>query len=211
MVTATVQPATVSITNFGMYVSATSVSAKMQCAKDVADRYGQDYSPGTDFYHPFRAALITGRQQNADVLTLRRMIASQTDRRRVKHYLEMEPLYLAWLAQNPGTFAAVRSALWSTTTLNVSITPEYALKRPKGSVDVVKFYLRTEPLTRDGADAMLYLLDQEMRRIKPGGAPVVVDLRRAKTYRPRKNLRRGFGQALAIEANSLAQMWRAVA
>ncbi|ALG07446.1 hypothetical protein AOZ06_11405 [Kibdelosporangium phytohabitans] len=67
-------------------------------------------------------------------------------------------------------------------------------------------------MNQAAADLLLRILEREMERLLPGGTPVVLDVRRSKTYRLRRNTNRHELDALlAGEAAKYVAHWQAAA
>jgi hypothetical protein len=57
--------------------------------------FDQPYRPGAALYHDFKEAVVRGRECGADQLAMQRVVASQRDQARHRHY---DALAQHWLA-----------------------------------------------------------------------------------------------------------------
>lgn len=208
MRTAQQGPGSVSMISFGRFISARA-AGQIACAREIAERYSQQYSPVTDPYAPFVAAVRRGLDTGCHELEIQRALSNASDKRRGVLIGLKEP-YLRLLSRSPGTYTPAGRAIWQTPDLDVTVTPEFSRVTPAGEIEVIKLYLRVDPLTRDAADGMLFVMSETMDELCPGGKPVLWDLRRERVFTPRSR-RREFGSWLRLQASNLAALWRAVA
>jgi hypothetical protein len=196
----------VTLTTFAEYLTAGS-SARIDCVRQQIRTYEQEYHPGPSFYQDFVEAVVKGRQTGADHLVLQSVVQAQHNETRHAHYALLAE---HWLAMSELHLPLVHCsrAIWTTPRLAVSIRPDFAVTDAKGDVSVIKLWLKEHELASDAARAMLRLLELHMEELLPGGAPLVVDVRRQKVHRKtRRRVKKGFDQWMESEAQGLAELW----
>jgi hypothetical protein len=159
----------------------------------------------------FKGAVVAGRGRGSDHLTMQRVVAAQRDPARRRHY---GALAEHWLAMSSLHLPLVPHghAVWQTERLAVRIRPDFAVSDRKGTLFVVKLWLKDRVLGDDAARAMILLLERHMHDICPGAKPLVVDVRQEKTHKPtRRKPKQGFDEWLENEAGSLAGLWEKLA
>ena len=200
----------VGLTTFASYLTATS-SERIDCIRQQIRIYGQSYQPGPAFYGDFVEAVRRARVTGADELVLRGLVAAQRDGPRKDHYGDLARHWLA-LPELRLPIAPTGGTIWRTPRLDVSVRPDFAVAEANGNVVVVKLWLKEQPLTHDAARSCLRLLTRHMAALSPGGAPVVVDVRREKVHRVgRRPYKRGFDAYLESEAEAMAALWQRLA
>ena len=141
---------------------------------------------------------------------MERVIAAQADGPRRDHYIELAGHWLA-MDELRLPMTACGWATWQAPRLAVSIRPEFALRAGDEAL-VIKLWLKDEPLPMDAARSCLWLLNQHMEALVPGGTPIVVDVRRRKIHRMgRRRYSRDFGAYLEAEAEGMAVLWQRLA
>jgi hypothetical protein len=80
--------------------------------------------------------------------------------------------------------AQSRDALALIGSLPVKVNPQLALRYEDGRAEAVRLFFDPDPPSTDAVLATLHLMGRHMDRVLPGGAPVVVDVRRSLVHRP---------------------------
>ncbi|GAB3803470.1 hypothetical protein [Micromonospora zhanjiangensis] len=96
--------------------------------------------------------------------------------------------------------------------LPVKINPHFGLRFADGHGEAVRLHFDEAPPSDEAVLATLHLMDRQMDRILPGARPVLVDVRRGITHRPRSNAKASQVERwLAGEAAAFTATWSAVA
>ena len=197
---ATTHRPTVSLSTFGEFVVAGS-AAKALAVRSALELYGREYNPRLDFYRPWRDAVRLGLLTGDDELALRRAEAEAGPVQR-KHFAELSSGWrslrhrYALMAPNGGP------RIWSHALCDVRARSHARLIDGDHTREVA-LYLKQPPLTRDAARAMAHILFETTP-----GAYGVLDVRRAKLWKPQARNGAGFHAWLDGEASSFATMWQ---
>lgn len=142
----------------------------------------EPYSPVKDPYSRIRRAIKNGRRTGADHVHLNQALAHcRKDLR--SHYIEITKGWLRYVDERDFTgMVDVATGRWHTADLAVRVTPDMAVEYPDGTVDALKLYLLVEPITPAVAELMVWLMHQTIQQTCPGAKPVVLDVRRSRTY-----------------------------
>lgn len=111
------------------------------------------------------------------------MISKQNDPARQRHYKARTEAWLEMRSKDKRAYVPVGRARLATPTLDVSIKPELGLRVTSGAVEVVKLYLKAEPLTQDAARASLRIMTMHEQDLYPGASMALLDVRRQRWYR----------------------------
>ncbi len=198
MVTA-IRP-TVSLSTFGEFVVAGS-AAKALAVKSALELYGREYNPKLDFYRPWRDAVQLGLLTGDDELALRRADAGAGPVQR-KHFEELSTGWRSLRQRYELAVAGQGPRIWSHALCDVRARPHARLIEGD-RLRHVALYLKQPPLTRDAARAMAQILNQTVP-----GTYGVLDVRRAKLWKPQARNSAGFYAWLDGEASSFATMWQ---
>lgn len=188
-----------------------SPSQRLSCVQRHRETYAKPYVPGGDFYGEFVRAVQRGRKLGNDEMNIAAAVARQQSPRR-SHYDEIGEAWLEWIAAEgrPEAVSVGRTS-WSLDVIEVGISPEIALRRTDGTVQVVKLWMKSPELTKEAANATLRLLTRHMPRLHEGGQPAVLDVRRKRLHVPSKRaLRRNYDDWLETEAVGFALLWQKV-
>lgn len=165
----------------------------------------EPYSPVRDPYGRMRRAVKSGRRLGDDQAVMTSAVANSYFRMR-PHYEECAAGWLRYLAaRGASTLVDVRTGRWQSGNLAVRVTPDLALEYPDGTVEAIKLYLPVDPVPESTAQTMLWLLQETMPQTCPGAIPVVVDVRRARSF-TQLPTRAGYDAWLESEAASLAYL-----
>lgn len=190
----------INLVRFAEYVGAPT-SGRLDCVQ----RQLRNYRPGADFYKDFVDALQAGRRAGDDELSLQRAISRQNVAIREQHYRDLRRHWLAMPELHLPT-VEIHRAFWDVPGLRVSIAPELALVQRDQTL-VVKLWLRRQEPTAEAIKAMHRLLVNHMPHLIEDGTAAVLDLRREKVHTvPRRKFRRGYGEALQLEAESMGRL-----
>ncbi|WP_406071194.1 hypothetical protein [Micromonospora sp. NBC_01638] len=165
------------------------------------------YEPVKDPYRQMRLAVQAGRRTGRDEEAMTSAI--QNCRQQLRgHYTEIANGWLAFVEQRKSaTLISPGTARWHTADLTVKVTPDLVLAHPDGITEALKLHMYTDPLSTQGADVMLWLMQQTLDQTHPEARPMVLDVRRRKVH-SRTQSRPGFSSWLESEAASLAFLYR---
>ncbi|GLZ40912.1 hypothetical protein [Actinokineospora sp. NBRC 105648] len=167
---------------------------------------------GRVFYRPILTAIAAAARSQDPAAGLAEVVAAAELTGQPRAFEEVAAGFLAWWRGS--RLSAVPH--WATTLrvreLDLSVTPHLAVRDRKGNRQVVLFHLKEAPLTRDGANAALRLLEVCVDDLLPGATPLVVDLRRSREYRlPRNTNITTLDAWLTAEASAYTTHWHTTA
>ncbi|MER5392323.1 hypothetical protein [Saccharopolyspora sp. NPDC002686] len=186
------------------------------CAGIVRDQweiYVAETSMAWTFYAPFRSALRRA-VNSPDPSAV--MAAVVEDARPVQqpHFLQLHEGFERWWRKVKATGVPLESAMWTVGELSVTVSRHsaMALRHRDGSTEVVLPYLKEPELGTDSANLALRVLEHLVPVLLPGATPMVLDVRRGKAMRLRKNANRAELDAmLSAEAAKYLTHWTAMA
>lgn len=202
----------ISLGTFLDYMRSTSRGC-MSIVKDQRSMYLDPISMGSAFYGPFRHALR--RAVNAP--DPERVLAETVAKARVvqkSHFEALQAGFVQWWRKTPATGVLVASSCWRRGELAVTIAnrSSLGLRYRDSRTEIVLPYLKEPELSAEDAYPALRILEREADELLPGAVPVVLDVRRAKPLRLRKNTNRGDLDAyLEAEAAKYLAHWQAAA
>lgn len=141
----------------------------------------EDY-PGTQFYAPLLAAIpvALASQDPPAALTVAAQGLELSGQERA--YAEATAGLLSWWRRTRGAVVPAGSSALETGGLRIDATPHLAYRTRTG-LEVALFHLKEAELPRDTAVAAARLMQVCMPDLLPNATPVVVDTRRARTFR----------------------------
>jgi hypothetical protein len=192
------------MTTFVDFVAATG-TARLTRVRDAKRFYEAEYGPERDFYKAFRDraedCLATG--WNGAKLTT--ALAQVTDPKKVDNYEECRKGLTKWVGRKTITTLPAVRTVWRSGSLRVAVNPELHAD-VAGTPHLVKFYLKSEPLSKQKADILLHLLGKQ----SPSGTTVgVLDVRRARLHVPTRTIA-GMDALLKGEAQALTTIWQSI-
>ena len=121
--------------------------------------------------------------------------------------------YLRSLGDPAGVgLAQTRDALAAVGPLAVKVNPHFGLRYEDGRREAVRLHFDEEPPRAEAVTAMLHLMARHMDQLLPNADPVLVDVRRGKSYRMDPAGRPGDVESwLTGEAAAFTAMWRTTA
>jgi hypothetical protein len=170
-----------------------------------------DYDPATDFWRPLRKAISAyHRRAEGDTRGLRDFLPTVTERR-VGRYDAAIRGHTQFIRNKAIRGLAAPSAWWEVGQLRVRVNPEIAL-RIEDRRYVVKLYFKSEPLSRGRAQALIALMEEELR------SSVAASTQFAVWDVPNAHLRVADGRssiedtqiALHSEAGALVEIWESI-
>jgi len=200
----------VSLFEFMNYVRAAGPSRLSMVTGQVAQG-NAPYTPARDFYRRFLLAVRQGRRADNDQAVIQQAVDNAPPNK-VVHYKQLAEGWLRWVSQiQEAEVVPTRTGRWQMADMAVKVTPNLVVQHPDGRVEAIRIYVRTEPLEREAADVMLWLMQQVSDQLHPDGiSPIVVDVRRALDFRPAEP-DPGFVAWMHSEAAAYRAMWTMVA
>lgn len=201
---------TISIPSFLDYMHSTPRTC-MNIIKRQRAMYLDPSTGGWHFYGPFlagmrRAANSTDPDQVVEAVVQRSRAAQQ------QHYRQLAEGFRHWWPTIQATGVRAPDGVWTNGELTVKVRQLLGLRRPAGSTEIVLPYLKEPELSRDTAELGLRILERMAETAASGVIPVVLDVRRGKTFRLRRNTNRSDLDALlAGEAAKYVTLWRTAA
>ncbi|MBB5854234.1 hypothetical protein ACFQ05_13065 [Amycolatopsis umgeniensis] len=165
---------------------------------------------GFNFYLRAANAIRAGRISGRDREVLRALVENADERTR-PHYTDIANGWLRYVGRRDLRLAEVGRSRWRLGTLEVGINPHLGLRKGDGPVYVTWLYFKEEPLSRDAAQLVLWLLEQTMDDLRPGGRPLVVDVRRSKEFALSPRDRDKVRPWVRSEASAFMSLWEAAA
>jgi hypothetical protein len=201
----------VSLFEFMNYVRAAG-PARLGLVTGQVAQGNAPYTPARDFYRRFLLAARLGRRMNNDHEVIRQAVENAPPSK-TTHYAQLAEGWLRWVDQIRDTqVLPARTGRWRTfDDMAVKVTPNLVVQHPDGRVEAIRMHVRAEPLEREAADVMLWLMRQVTDQLHPDGvSPVVVDVRRGVDFRPVEQ-DPGFDAWMHSEAAAYRAMWTMVA
>ncbi len=190
------------------------MSTPKGCAKIVKAQRSMYTNPadqGFYGYESIKAALKRALSAVDGHATLDRAIADAIPTMK-SHYEAVAVGFMAWCKKVKGTGIRAKDAVWTSGYLTVTLRHMIGLREADGSQFVVLTYVKDLELTQDMADLLLRILELKMPDILPGATPIVLDARRGKQFKLRKNANRNdLDAVLAAEAMKYVTHWMAAA
>ncbi|HEX6076337.1 MAG TPA: hypothetical protein VFZ32_13875 [Micromonosporaceae bacterium] len=199
-----------SLFEFMNYVRAAG-PARLSVVTGQVAQGNEPYTPARDFYRRFLLAARQGRQMNNDRDVIQRAVDNAPPSK-AANYAQLAEGWLRWVSQIGDTqVLPARTGRWRASDMAVKVTPNLVVQHPDGRVEAIRMYVRVEPLEREAADVMLWLMQQVAEQLHPDGvSPVVVDVRRGIDFRSLEQ-DPGFVAWMHSEAAAYRAMWTMVA
>jgi len=185
-----------------------SGSPKLTVVRHVKKQHGEGYSPQTDFYKPIRDALVELHRAGQPLTTLEQVLRGLTDKKKQTAYPVLVRGYKKFAARRALEWFGPPRKAWVVDDLSVSLNPELGLKIG-GSPHLVKLYFKDGEPGKRQVEAMLHLLQSELRP-KTGGVRVgLLDVRRGKLILP-TDYDPAYLTLMEGEARSFASIYRSL-
>lgn len=175
--------------------------------------YIDETSLAWTFYAPFRSALRRA-VSSPDASEVMSEAVRQARPVQQPHFQQLHEGFQRWWGKVKATGVPMESAAWDSGELSVTVSRRsaLALRHRDGHAEVVLPYLKEPVLGTDSANLALRVLEYLMPVLLPGATPVVLDVRRGKALRLRRNTNRAELDALlAAEAAKYLTHWTAMA
>lgn len=193
----------ITFTTFVNFVAA-EYTTKLSTVRDAKARYGQEYSPATDYWKGAREA-IRDAFESGDLSRLD-AAANRVDARKADNYRSAMAGCTKWASrQSIAWIGRPVPREWSSGPLTVKVNPEAALI-VDGKPHVIKLYLRLDDkLTKRRLQVALHLLDKLYGHDDTKVA--VLDVRRAKLIPAPATPVRDIDAFLVGEASMFTTLW----
>ncbi|WP_433873374.1 hypothetical protein [Saccharopolyspora sp. CA-218241] len=186
------------------------------CAAIVRDQRGiylDPHSMAWAFYGPFRAALRRAVHATDPVAVVAAAVHAARPVQQ-DHYRRLHAGFERWWARTKAVGVPLGSAVWPCGELAITVSGRsaVALRYADGGTEVVLPYLKEPELDGGTANLALRVLERAMPDLLPGARPMVLDVRRGRPLRLRRNANRAELDALiAAESAKYLVHWDAVA
>lgn len=193
----------ITFTTFVNFVAA-EYTTKLSTVRDAKARYGQEYSPATDYWKGAREA-ICDALESGDLARLETAL-HRVDARKVDNYRSAMAGCATWAQrQAPDWIGRPVPREWSSGRLTVKVNPEAAVMID-GTPHVIKLYLRLDDkLTKRRLQVALHLLEKLYGQ---GDTKVaVLDVRRSKLIPAPATPVRDIDAFLLGEASMFTTLW----
>ncbi|MEC3981428.1 hypothetical protein [Amycolatopsis sp. H20-H5] len=173
-------------------------------------QYGDPSRAAFNFYQRAANAIRAGRASGTDVAAMQALV-EHADERTKPHYAAISEGWLRYVNRRKPRLIDVGRSRWGVGELEIGISPHLGLRKGNGREFATWLYFKEEPLSPDAAHLALWLLEQTMDELLPGGEALVIDVRRRKefTLAPRERAR--MRPWALSEASAFMSLWEEVA
>ncbi|HEX8646861.1 MAG TPA: hypothetical protein VF715_08150 [Thermoleophilaceae bacterium] len=194
----------VRMTTFADYLVASPGSPRITAIKRAKQQYATPYDTRTDYYGPFRKALIREFEAGLGRQSIGKALGSTNDHKKIPSYQECADGLKGFLRRKRVSRSHRERARWLASPLTVIVNPELCLAID-GQPHVVKLYFKKQPLSQQRADLLLQLMQETLGK---SGTPMILDVRRGKAFVPRQVA--GLSALLRAEAAAYSHLWQAL-
>ncbi|GAA4615586.1 hypothetical protein [Saccharopolyspora hordei] len=186
------------------------------CAGIVRDQWEihvDETSMAWTFYAPFRSALRRA-VSSPDAPEVLAAAVRQARPVQQPHFQQLHDGFRRWWAKVRATGVPMESGVVDVGGLSVTVSRRsaLALRYRDGRTEVVLPYLKEPELASDSANVALRVLEHLAPSLLPGARPMVLDVRRGRAFRLRRNANRDeLDAVLAAEAAKYLTHWAAMA
>ncbi|MDA3630649.1 hypothetical protein OU415_34840 [Saccharopolyspora sp. WRP15-2] len=203
-------PIRISAPSFLDYIHSTPRGC-VKIVKDQRKLYLDPKNKGGYFYSPIRTALRRAFNSVAPAEELARAV-NKADDKQYAHFVALEAGFVRWSRKVKATGIKVSEAVWTAGNLDVQLNNLIGLRYANDKTEVVLPYLKEPELSSEAANLMLRVLEREMPHLLSSAHPMVLDVRRGKPFRLRRNTNRNDLDALlAGEAAKYTTHWQSSA
>jgi hypothetical protein len=161
-----------------------------------------------NYYRRAANAVRSGRAAGQDATALRALVNAADDRTK-PHYAAIAEGWLRYLGRKSPRLVEVGRGRCRIGELEIGVSPQMGLRKSDGRRYAVWLYFKEEPLAKDSAQLALWVLEQAMPDVLPGGQALVIDVRRAKEYQLSARDRERLRPWARSEASAFLTLWDA--
>ena len=161
-----------------------------------------------NYYRRAANAVRSGRAANQDATALRALV-NAADEKVKPHYAAIAEGWLQYLGRRSPRLVEVGRGRCRIGALEIGVSPQIGLRKSDGRRYAPWLYFKEEPLTKDSAQLALWVLEQAMPDVLPGGEALVIDVRRAKEYKLSARDRERLRPWARSEASAFLTLWDA--
>jgi len=162
-----------------------------------------------NYYRRAANAVRSGRVAGQDEVALRALV-NAADERTKPHYTAIAEGWLRYLGRRTPRVVEVGRGRCRLGELEIGVSPQLGLRKSNGRRYATWLYFKEEPLTKDAAQLALWVLEQAMPDVLPGGEALVIDVRRAKEFQLSPRDRERLRPWAASEASAFMTLWENV-
>jgi hypothetical protein len=159
-----------------------------------------------DYWLPLRKATEEAFVAGGDKTVLDAALSSLTDYKKQHNYSDCVSHLKKWMGSKAISATTCSSQLWTSGGLEVRVTPEL-LMTLKGTTYVLKFWFKSDALSKNAANPMLRLMEHTHGK---QGDPAILDVRRRKLITGAVPKPADMDLVLASEALAYADLWSKV-
>ncbi|WP_026316486.1 hypothetical protein [Actinokineospora enzanensis] len=202
---------TVSASSFAEY-AAGDRRRRTEIVTAAHERAADPDNCGRVFYLPILAAMATAARSEYPERVLSGAVAAAELNGQPRAFAEVADGFLAWWWRSRLTAVDSGATVLRVGELELVVAPHLAVRDRHGGTQIVLFHLKEAPLTKDAANAALRVLAVCEPELLAGARPLVVDVRRAKEHRLRRDLSTTRLDAwLSAEAAAYSTHWHHMA
>ncbi|ASO19886.1 hypothetical protein FHR81_000434 [Actinoalloteichus hoggarensis] len=190
--------------------AASGGAARITTIHQQRRRYENPEPAAYNFYRRPADAIRAGRAACRDEVAMTSMV-QQAHALQRPHYEAIARGWLQLMAEWQPRLVDVGRARWSSGSLDVRISPHLGLLDDDNRLWSVFLHFKEAELTREGSYAPLRLMEQCMDELLPGGAPLVIDVRRARLFKVTNRNRQRLDAWLTGEAAAFTTHWASAA
>lgn len=169
--------AEVGLSAFVTFASATDDKKRLAAASRASE-----YSPASDYYREFREAFRSGRRSRDDRGAMTRLLTSCPPPK-LDNYKELVGGWLRFVESRSGDVPVeFPAAKWRTPAMGIRVTPDFAVRRPDGTYEVIKLYLKKARPGERELVATLWPLEKALAQVRRGVRTAMLDVRRCRLY-----------------------------
>ena len=195
----------VRLTTFMDFVAAEG-TAKVTSVREAKAKYGQAYSPLTDFYKGVRETIIDLHESSRSKALLDTFLTKVEDGRKQPHYAAVVAGYKRWLGTKRVMWLGAQGVPWTEGDLTVRVRPDLPVQID-GTDYMIKLWFAADKLTKKRVDATLRLLEITHGKLGNVG---ILDVRQGRLITPTRPVR-DIDALLAGEAAAFVSMWERLA
>jgi hypothetical protein len=180
-------------------------TAKITKVRAAQKQYGPEYDPRFDFWRGIRKRIEDLHKNNEPKSVLDSFLNTVDDTKKQKLYEDNIRGYKRFLGKKKVYWIGPRRGTWTYGDLQIRVNPELGLNI-NGTDTIIKLWFKTEKLSKNRIDLILYLLGKKSRPNKKTVVGVL-DVQRGRLITPTRTIP-DIEALLRAEALSLLEIWR---